>query len=120
MADLASYSLELPNNLDGGSLKNLLQNQGQGAIQRINPFLIFHQAVARKAQTSLRLGDFKLIKNWDGNRLELFNMSTNLSEKNNIAKNLPSKTDELHQMMIQFLGEVGAETSKTTFKKKNQ
>jgi len=43
-----------------------------------------------------------------------------LSEKNNLAKKLPSKTDELHQMMIQFLGEVGAETSKTTFKKKNQ
>ena len=120
MADLASYSLELPNNLDGGSLKNLLQNQGRGNIQRINPFLIFHQAVARKAQTSLRLGDFKLIKTWDGGRLELFNMSKSLSEKNNIAKKLPSKTDELHQMMIQFLGEVGAETSKTTFKKKNQ
>jgi arylsulfatase A-like enzyme len=120
MADLAGYSHQLPNTLDGGSLKNLLQNQGQGTIQRVNPFLIFHQAVARKAQTSLRLGDFKLIKTWEGNRLELFDMSKSLSEKNNIAKKLPSKTDELHQMMIQFLNEVGAETSKTTFKKKNQ
>ena len=120
MADLAGYSHQLPNTLDGGSLKNLLQNQGRGTIQRINPYLIFHQAVARKAQTSLRLGDFKLIKTWDGNRLELFDMSKSLSEKNNIAKKLPSKTDELHKMMIQFLSEVGAETRKTTFKKKNQ
>ena len=120
IADLAGYSHQLPNTLDGGSLKNLLQNQGRGTIQRINPFLIFHQAVARKAQTSLRLGDFKLIKTWEGNRLELFDMSKSLSEKNNIAKKLSSKTDELHQMMIQFLSEVGAETSKTTFKKKNQ
>ena len=120
MADLAGNTHKLPNTLDGGSLKNLLQNNGRGTIQRINPFLIFHQAVARKAQTSLRLGDFKLIKTWEGNRLELFDMSTSLSEKNNLAKRLPSKTDELHQMMIQFLSEVGAETSKTTFKKKNQ
>ena len=120
MADLAGYTHKLPNTLDGGSLKKLLQNNGRGTIQRINPFLIFHQAVARKAQTSLRLGDFKLIKTWEGNRLELFDMSTSLSEKNNLAKRLPSKTNELHQMMIQFLSEIGAETSKTTFKKKNQ
>ena len=41
MADLAGNTHKLPNTLDGGSLKNLLQNNGRGTIQRINPFLIF-------------------------------------------------------------------------------
>ena len=120
IADLSNYSQPLPNNLDGGSLKNLLQNKGHGSVQRVNPFLIFHQAVARKAQTGLRLGNFKLIKTWENNRLELFDLSKSINEKNNLAKKLPLKTKELHKLMSRFLDDVGAESQKTTQKKKNQ
>ncbi len=112
IADLTGYANPLPKALDGGSLKNVLMNGGRGEVKRNNPFLIFHQAVARNAETSLILGNYKLVKTWDGNRLELFDLSKDLGEAKDLSKKLSSKTNELHQLMVDFLEDVGAETRK--------
>jgi arylsulfatase A-like enzyme len=120
LAELAGYAKPLPKSLDGGSLTRLLRNQGQGAVQRSNSFLLFHQAVARTAQTALIHGDYKLVKTWRGNRLELFDLSKSVEEDINLAEKLPSKTEELHGLMTGHLDNVGAETRKITTKKANQ
>ncbi len=120
LAELAGYAKPLPKSLDGGSLTRLLRNQGQGAVQRSNSFLLFHQAVARTAQTALIHGDYKLVKTWRGNRLELFDLSKSVEEDINLAEKLPGKTEELHGLMTGHLDNVGAETRKITTKKVNQ
>ncbi len=112
IADLAGYAKPLPMVLDGGSLKNVLMNGGRGDVKRNNSFLIFHQAVARNAETSLILGKFKLVKTWDRNQLELFDISKDIREAKDLSKQMGSKTNELHQLMVNFLEEVGAETRK--------
>ena len=120
LAELAGHTKPLPKSLDGGSLTRLLRNQGQGAVQRSNSFLLFHQAVARTAQTALIHGDYKLLKTWRGNRLELFDLSKSVEENINLSKKLPGKTEKLHGLMTGYLNDVGAEIRKITTKKANQ
>jgi len=113
LADLAGYSDKLPEVLDGGSLKNVIYNQGKGKVERQRPFLIFHHAVNRKAQSAIREGDYKLVKTWKGNQLELFDLSRDISEGNNLAKEMPEKVKDLENKLVSFLNEVGAETRQT-------
>ena len=112
IADLVGYAKPLPKALDGGSLKSVLMSGGRGEVKRNNPFLIFHQAVARSAESSLILGNYKLVKTWDRNRLELFDISKDIGEANDLSKQIEAKTNELHQLLVNFLEEVGAETRK--------
>lgn len=117
LADLAGYDRPLPNNIDGGSLRQVLQD-GKAPVQRPAPFLVFHQAVQRKPMSALRMGNFKLVKLWQTNRLELFDLSRDLSETNDLSAVMPEKTNELHTILTGYLNAVGAETRRTQVKKK--
>ena len=112
IAELAGYDKELPKALDGGSMARVLANGGRGEMARNNPFLFFHHAVSRTAQSALILGDYKLVKTWAKNQLELFDLSKSVSEDNDLSRKLPAKTKELHTLMVGFLEEVKAETRK--------
>ena len=112
-ADLAGYYNKLPSNIDGGSLLSVFKNGNAGKVERPNPFLVYHQAVDRSAASAIRLGDYKLVKTWKSNRLELFDLSKDISEENDLSQRIPSKTRELHQKLNDYLTEVGAETRRT-------
>ena len=113
LAALAGYRQPMPSNVDGGSIVNVLHQEGKGTVKRQNPFFIFHQAVSRDAETSLRLGNYKLVKTWRKKRLELFDLARDLGERNDLSREMPEKTTELHRLMTGFLEEVGAETRRT-------
>jgi arylsulfatase A-like enzyme len=113
LADLAGFPEKLPEALDGGSFKNVIHNQGRGEISRNHPYLIFHHAVNRRPQSAIREGNYKLVKTWEQNRLELFDLSKDVSEATNLAEEMPEKTRELEEKLITFLEEVGAETKRT-------
>lgn len=112
VADLAGYPASLPGQVDGGSLRPVLR--GGGTVERSRDFLIFHQAVGRKAQTALRLGDWKLVKTWADSLVELFHLGDDLGETENLAGRFPERAGELRRRMAHFLREAGAETRRTT------
>ncbi|MEN9635520.1 MAG: hypothetical protein RL077_3924 [Verrucomicrobiota bacterium] len=113
MADLAGYQTALPASMDGGSIKALLRNAGVGEVSRQRPYLIFHQAFDRTAQSALRWGSFKLVKTWKTGRLELFDLSKDLSEAHDLSTQMPEKTKELDQTLTAFLSQVKATTLQT-------
>lgn len=113
LADLAGYDENLPEVLDGGSITSVMHNDGKGAVKRNRPYLIFHHAVDRKAQSAIRKGDYKLVKTWRTNQLELFDLAKDVSEENDLSKKLPELVKELDSELVAFLDEVGAETRKT-------
>ena len=113
VAELAGYPDALPEAIDGGSMTDVLFNRGQGTISRNQPFLLFHQAVDRRAQTALIHGDYKLVKTWADNRLELFHISNSISEDDDLSGRLPQKTMEMHSMMLDFLADANAATHST-------
>ena len=118
IADLAGYQTPLPESLDGGSLRPLLEAEGVGKVERRRPYLIFHQAVARKAQSAIREGDYKLVKTASPEKLELFDLSKDRGERNDLSKKLPDMRQQLAGKLDAFLAQVGAETRKTTTKEK--
>lgn len=116
-ADLADYPAPLPDNIDGGSLQPLLHNNGEGNVTRAKPFLVFHQAADRKLISAIRLNDFKLIKTWDKDRIELFDLSQDISEANDLSQRMSDKTDQLHDLLMEYLNEVDAAKSEPAPKK---
>lgn len=113
IAELAGYKKALPKALDGGSMLSVLKNSGNGSVNRANPFLFFHQAVDRDAQSALILGNYKMVKTWKKGSIELFDLSKDVSEANNLSKKEPDLARKLHGMMTQFIKEVDAETART-------
>jgi len=112
LAELSGYNGPLPENIDVGSIMNVALNNGQGKVQRKNDFLIFHHAVNREPQTAIRKGNYKLVKTWQKNQLELFDLSQDVSENNNLADTYPEIARELENSLNEFLHSVGAETKK--------
>ena len=110
LADLAGYREELPAALDGGSIKDVIHNNGEGEVIRNLPYLIFHHAVDRRPQSAIREGNYKLVKTWEQNKLELFDLSNDVSEENNLAEEMTDKAKELEKKLDAFLKEVDAET----------
>jgi arylsulfatase A-like enzyme len=113
-ADLAGFPEPLPTNIDGGSLRQLLHNSGRGEVERPQPYLVYHQAVDRTPMSAIRMGDFKLVKIWEQDRLELFDLARDLSEENDLSGHMPDKTHELNTLLNTFLEKVGADTPSAT------
>ncbi|MCR9291734.1 MAG: sulfatase [bacterium] len=110
LAELAGYANPLPENIDGGSLLEVLQNEGVGSVRRRWPFLVFHQGVDRKVLSAIRFGQYKLVKTWENERLELFDLSRDLGETNDLSQDMKSKADELHNLLQGYLSKVNADT----------
>ena len=113
LAELAGYEQKLPDVLDGGSMTSVIHNKGVGEVKRQRSFLVFHHAVNRKAQSAIRKGNYKLVKTWKSNQLELFDLDSDISEANDLSKQFPEMVKELDRELVAFLEEVGAETRKT-------
>ncbi len=113
VARLAGYKDSLPENLDGGNLEAIIHNKGIGTIERKSPYLVFHQAANRKPISAIRWGNYKLVKDWRFNKLELFNLSKDIEEKNDLSKEIPELVEKLNDALIRFLVEVNAETKQT-------
>lgn len=113
LADLSGHGIAgLPDTVDGGSLRRVLEGQSE-TVERQRDYLVFHQAVGRRAQSALRLGRWKLVKTWANDLLELFDLSRDVGETRNVAKEHARQTERLDALLTGFLEEVGAETRKT-------
>ncbi|MDF7808674.1 sulfatase [Pontiellaceae bacterium B12219] len=116
ITDLAGKKLH-HDQLDGGSLKPLLLGESK-EVKRNDDFFVFHTAVTREPVSALRMGDYKLVKTWDENKIELFDLSNDLGEKKDLSEKLPEKTEQLHQLLVDYLDGVNATTEKMGSKKK--
>jgi arylsulfatase A-like enzyme len=100
----------LPKNHDGGSLRPLFENSGKGRVGRPVEGLVFHfpdfQGVSMSA---IRLGNYKLLKDWETGRIHLYNLSDDLSETRDLAVKMPGKADEMYRKLMDYLDSVNAE-----------
>jgi arylsulfatase A-like enzyme len=114
--DLAGGRKPLPDEIDGGSFRTLLENGGVGEVQRSLDGLVFHRP-KRKAdpQSAIRAGDWKLMILWKTrNRPRqrlLFNVAEDIGEQHDLSKQQPEKADQLERRLINYLREVEAEKS---------
>jgi arylsulfatase A len=88
IVDLSGIKNINKNDLDGGSFKSILVNDGEGVVKRFSEGLVFHvpyeNGIAlKRAHSAIIIEDFKLIKFYDTNELLLFNINQDLEEKKN-------------------------------------
>jgi arylsulfatase A-like enzyme len=110
LADLAGGTFH-HERLDGGSLKNLIKGKAN-SVQRNQDFLVFHHAVKRKPQSAIRQGDYKLVKTYLDNKVELFDLSKDFEEKINLADQMPAKRKELEDALESYLQQARATVDK--------
>lgn len=107
--DLSGSTYSLPNNIDGGSLKNIFFNPENGTVKRPVPGLIFNYPYYAAAPiNAIRIGDYKLMHQLNTNEMRLYNVNTDLEEKNNLAESMPDKVKEMSTVLNTYLKKVDA------------
>ena len=111
---------DLPKSIEGGSITSLLMNNGQGSVKRAREELVFHFPHYQSddgPHSSIRLGNLKLIHFDEDDRVSLFDLSKDIGERNDLAKQMPNETKMLQERLTKYLTEVNAQrpTKNTDF-----
>jgi arylsulfatase A-like enzyme len=101
----------LPKNLEGGSIASLLASGGRGEVQRPRDELVFHFPHYQNPDgphSALILGNLKLMKFYENDRLALFDLSRDIQERNDLSREMTRETAKLHGLLNDYLEDVGA------------
>ncbi len=121
VADLAGYSGPTPTNVEGTSLRPVLENDGQlpaDTDHLTRNFtsggeLYWHWPMLRlKPSSAVRDGDYKLFVEWGESgttdRLYLYNLTTDIGETVDLSSSMPAKTAELKSKLDNYLSAIDA------------
>lgn len=103
---------KLPARIEGGSIADIVQNGGQGTVQRPNEGLAFHFPHYQGEggpQSSIRVGDWKLIHFYEDGRDELYNLRDDLSERKNLVNQATEQAKELRNRLDKYLAQIDAQ-----------
>ena len=97
--------------LDGVSLLPLLKGK-KNKLRRDTLYwhypLVKPHFLGGKSGGAIREGDWKLIEFFDDDKIELYNLAEDISEKNNLAEKMPRRASELRKRLAKWREEVGA------------
>ena len=125
LADLAGCT-QLPGDLDGISLRPALETPRPPlhravepepcppVLQRKNDAFVWHvpyrmPGFSYYRESAIRKGKYKLLHNWDGDFVELYDLDVDFEERVNLAHQKPELADELDDELKQYLERVDAE-----------
>ena len=109
--DLAGGTEPLPEELDGGSIRSVFEKGNEGRVKRRVRDLIFHFPWhTGVAESVIRSGNYKLRKDLDSLKIELFDIERDLEENHDLAKKLPKIVKKLDRRRSAYLEQVNAET----------
>ncbi len=105
--ELAGILPDPTQKMDGESLFNIITNS---IVNYVRPvfwhYPVYHHDVPASV---VRYGDYKLIENLVNGSLELYDLSSDISESNNLAESMPEKALELHKLLKAWQQDVKAE-----------
>jgi arylsulfatase A len=112
----AGGTAPLPDQVDGVSLRSLLQRPAQPALARPSGGLFFHRPARRVS--AIRDGDYKLLVNWDRDgkvaSRELYRVAPDPREAGrDMAAQDPKTADRLQATLLGYLKSVNAETPRS-------
>jgi arylsulfatase A-like enzyme len=117
LLEMTDLNLRPEAHLDGRSFMKVLK--GKQIDQSDRP-VFWHSPVPRpvstrdRANTTVRLGDYKLLDFYEENKVELYNIEDDIGETTDLSGTMPEKRDELLQLIVNWRKEVNA------FVKKNK
>ena len=105
--DLVGVPLKPDQHKDGLSLKPLLHQTG--GIEHRSLFWHYPHYHKTMPYGAIRQGNYKLIEFFENGALELYDLEKDPSEKNNLTKKMPEKSDELLGNLEKWRLTVGAQ-----------
>ena len=107
LIELARARIPSDRVIDGESLVPVLKETG--SLRREAIFWHFpHYRGEVVPYSIIRKGDWKLIKRYDGQRFELYNLKEDLSEKNDLSEKRPDKVKDLDDELNAWLKDTRA------------
>ena len=111
MHDLSGSSAPLPENLDGVSLRPVLEKGNKGKLAKRDTGFVFHfPAFYTIPITSYRAGDYKLMRHLNTGEIKLFNVAKDMGETKDLTKTMPAKAKSMVRKLNAYLKKVGAWT----------
>jgi len=108
LLEIAGMPLCPEQHCDGYSLLPLLRQEG--GLDR--PAIFWHYPhygnQGGTPGSSVRMGDYKLIEFFENHHLELYDLSTDVSERCNLAKDESQRANDMHQVLIEWREKVRA------------
>lgn len=113
IADLAGVAEQLSQNVEGVTLKEVLNHPESGGVKRPNNQLVFHFPHYDKDSlgpvSAIIVDNFKLMRVYEDGSFWLFDLSTDIGENNNLADSMPDKVRELDLRLAEYLRSVDAD-----------
>lgn len=109
LLDFCRLEPEKDKPLDGESLMPLLRQQGslkRDAIYFHYPNYAFHKQ--NRLASAIRQGKYKLLKFYDNNYIELYDLSEDIGEKSDLSKKLPEKAKKMTRKLDKWLKDTKA------------
>ncbi len=119
--DLSGSTTELPNDLDGVSLRPIFEKGNDGVLAERDAGFVFHfPAFYTVPITAFRQGDFKIMRHLNTGEVRLFNVVTDMGESQNLAQSMPEKTAEMVATLDDYLKRVGAWTMEEVYQARGE
>ena len=107
--DMVGLPNETPADVDGVSLTSLLEESGDPARDELYWHYPHYSNQGGKPGGAIREGNLKLILNYEDDSVELYNLSEDVGEQNNLADEMPEKAVELKNKLVVWLATVDAQ-----------
>jgi len=105
--DLSGNETPLPDDIDGGSLKEVFFNGSKGKVNRRAPGIIHHFPSHYQVPISaIRIGDYKFMRNMNTDEKKLFNVAEDYREKHDLALKMPKKVASMDKILRTYIEEV--------------
>ena len=114
--DLADSTAPLPDDLDGVSLRPILEKGNAGQLTKRDTGLVFHfPAHYTVPITAYRDGDYKLMRQLNTGEIKLFDVVKDMGETNDLSKAMPEKTADMIRKLDAYLEKIGAWTMEEVY-----
>ena len=112
VADLAGISERLSDQVDGGSLRQVLADPASGKVDRSRDGIVFHFPHYDKDPlgpvSAIIEGEYKLVRIYEGQRHLLFDLAKDLGERNDLSGSRVDKVRELSVQLTSYLDSIDA------------
>ena len=113
LLDLANINLLPEQHIDGLSLKPILEGKKMDVQRPLYWHYPHYGNQGGNPSSIIREGDWKLIHYWENDNEELYNLSTDFGEQNNIIEANTEIAEKLSKKLLGWLTEVGAHYPKS-------
>ena len=105
--DLSGNETPLPDDIDGGSLKDVFFNGNKGKVNRRAPGIIHHFPSHYQVPISaIRIGGYKFMRNMNTDEMKLFKVAEDYREEYDLAQKMPKKLASMDKTLRAYIKEV--------------